>query len=119
MKRQRVPGLIVIAVVTVLALSAQSLFAQLRIVGAVSGTVQDPTGAVVPNAQVVLKDTKTGITKETSSNEGGAFFFPDLANGAYEITVTRDGFQRALIPNVDVSTNQTTDVKVNLEVGKP
>src|SRR5215813_6735292 len=119
MKRRRVTSLIVIAAAAVLLLGAQTALGQLRITGKISGTVLDPTGAVVPNAQVVLKDTKTGITKETTSNEGGAFFFPDLANGAYEITVTRDGFQRALIPNVNVSTSQTTDVKVNLEVGKP
>src|SRR5215468_11905374 len=119
MKRRRVTSLIVIAAAAVLLLGAQTALGQLRITGKISGTVLDPTGAVVPNAQVVLKDTKTGITKETTSNDGGAFLFPDLANGDYEITVTRDGFQRALIPNVNVSTNQTTDVKVSLEVGKP
>jgi len=100
-------------------LGGQSLFAQLRIVGAISGTVHDPSGAVVPNAEVVLKDTKTGITKETTSSEGGAFLFPDLAIGSYELTVTYRGFRRALIPNLSVSTSQTTDVKVNLEVGQP
>ena len=119
MNRQRVPELIVIAVVAVFALCAQSLFAQLRIVGSISGTVQDPTGAVVPNAQVVLKDTKTGITKETTTSGGGAFLFPDLASGVYEIIVTMAGFQRSLIPNVSVSTSHTTDIRVGLEVGQP
>lgn len=75
-------------------------FAQLRIVGAISGTVEDPTGAVVPNAKVILKDTKTGLTKETVSSPHGTFLFPDLASGVYEITVnsgTRPVFASATL----------------------
>ena len=119
MEREGFPKLIVIVIAIVLILGGQSLFAQLRIVGSISGTVLDPAGAVVPNARVVLKDTKTGITKETTSSDGGAFLFSDLASGSYEVTVTLPGFRTALIPNLAVSTSQTTDVKVNLEVGQP
>src|SRR6266545_3733764 len=119
MQRDRLPGLILILMAVVLVLGGQSVFGQLRIVGAVSGTVHDPNGAIVPNASIVLKDSKTGVTKETTSNEGGAFFFPDLASGAYEMTVSMPGFRTSLVPNVTVSTSQTTDVKVNLEVGQP
>lgn len=114
-----VPRLVLIAIALLLFCGGGGVFAQLRIVGAVSGTVRDPAGATVPNAQVVLKDTKTGLTKEMMSNEQGAFLFPDLPSGAYEITVTITGFQRALLPNVVVNTSQTTDVKINLEVGQP
>ena len=117
MQSNRLPKLI--ALVVVLFFSSHSAFAQLRVVGAVSGTVLDPTGAVVPSAQITLKDTKTGITKEATSNDNGTFLFPDLTSGTYELVVVRDGFQKALIPNVVVNTSQTTDIKVNLEVGKP
>ena len=44
------------------------LEAQIRIAGAVSGTITDPTGAVVPNASVTLKDEGTGIAKQTTAN---------------------------------------------------
>src|SRR6266540_3431669 len=118
MQRDRLPGLMLILMAVVLVLGGQSVFGQLRIVGAVSGTVHDPNGAIVPNASVVLKDSKTGVTKETTSNEGGAFFFPDLASGAYEMTVSMPGFRTSLVPNVTVSTSQTTDLKINLEVGQ-
>lgn len=117
-RERRLPRLIIIAMAAVLLLGAQSVFAQLRIVGRISGTVHDPTGAVVPNAQVVLKDTKTGITKDATSNDGGGFLFPDLASGVYEITVSAPGFRTSLIPSLSVSTSQTTDVRVNLEVGQ-
>src|SRR5262245_37970930 len=92
----------------------ESALAQLRIVGAISGTVHDTSGAVVANAKVILKDTKTGISKETTASDRGTFLFPDLANGVYEITVSMAGFQTAVLPNVSVSTSQTTDVRITL-----
>lgn len=114
------PGrkVVVFAVSVALMLSGSLGLAQLRIVGAVSGIIEDPTGAVVPNAKVVLKDVKTGLTKETTSSERGTFFFPDLASGVYEITVTAPGFQTAVVSNIVVSTSQTTDVRVRLEIGQ-
>ena len=92
-------------------------WAQLRIVGAISGTVQDPTGAIIANARVVLKDEATGVTRETTSTEKGTFLFPDLASGSYEITVTVTGFQTSVVSKITVLTSQTTDVKVSLSVG--
>src|SRR5262245_7402592 len=86
---------------------SSSAWAQLRSVGSSSGTVQDQTGAVIADAKISLKDTKTGITKETSSNSDGAFLFPDLANGLYDITVTAQSFQTARLTSVNVSTSQT------------
>ena len=119
MQRERHPVPISLITAALLLICVQSAFAQLRIVGAISGTVQDPTGAVVSGAQVILRDTKTGLTKETTSNDSGGFLFLDLATGTYEVTVVKEGFQKALIQNINVSTSQTTDIKANLEVGKP
>jgi len=99
------------------ALLSSSAWAQLRIVGAVSGTVSDPTGAVVANARVILKDAQTGITKEAASTHGGTFLFPDLAVGSYVVTVTAPGFKTATLTNISVSTYQTTDVRFSLELG--
>src|SRR5262245_50166947 len=96
-------------VVVALAFGADSVLGQLRIVGRISGTVEDPFGAVVQHAKVVLKDIKTGIIKETTASDGGTFLFPDLATGSYELTVTAQGFQTSVLPNVAVSTSQTTD----------
>jgi hypothetical protein len=98
-------------------LLAPGALAQLRIVGAVSGTILDPTGAVVANAKVTLKDAQTGITKEAAATNGGTFLFPDLAVGSYVVTVTAPGFKTATLTNISVSTNQTADVRVSLELG--
>ena len=65
MQLNHLPKLIMLVIV--LLFSSQAAFAQLRVVGAVSGTVQDPQGAAVPNAQVTLRDVKTQVTKETTT----------------------------------------------------
>src|SRR2546430_9496639 len=119
MHRRYLQTLIMIVFAAVLLASSHSAFAQLRIVGSISGSVQDPTGAVVPNARVVLKDQKTGLTRESTTTEAGTFLFPDLASGSYQITVSLPGFKTELIPSVSVSTSTTTDVRVTLEVGPP
>jgi hypothetical protein len=111
------PVIITLIMAAALLYGGPSVFAQLRIVGAISGTVQDPTGAVIPNSTVVLKDTKTGIIKETISSDRGTFLFPDLASGVYEITVSAQGFQKAVVSEISVSTSQTTDVRISMEVG--
>ncbi len=92
--------------------------AQLRIVGAISGTVQDPTGGSIPNAKVVVKDEGTGIARETLTTGTGTFLLPDLAHGSYELTITAPGFQSSVIRRISVSTSQTTDVPVKLAVGQ-
>ena len=116
MHRRCLLTLIMIIFAAAVLVSMQSAFAQLRIVGSISGIVQDPTGAVVANARVVLKDQKTGLTKESTTTEAGTFLFPDLASGSYQLTVSLAGFKTELVPSVSVSTSQTTDVRIGLEV---
>lgn len=118
MNRTRLPGLITIVVATILLAGLPSAFGQLRITGSISGTVQDPNGAVVPNAKVTLKDEKTGLTRDSTTTEGGTFLFPDLATGVYSVTVAVAGFKTELVPNITVSTSKTTDVRIPLEVGQ-
>ena len=119
MQRDHLLRLVIVVLAAGLYLGAQPALAQLRIVGSISGTVQDPTGAVVANARVVLKDQKTGLTKESTTAEGGGFLFPNLASGVYEVTVSMPGFKTELVPNISVSTSQTTDLRIALEVGQP
>jgi len=104
-------------VLAIMLWASSNAWAQLRIVGSISGTVQDQNGAVIANASVTLKDEKTGIAKQTTSTERGTFLFPDLASGLYEVTVTAQSFQNARVTNVAVSTSQTTDVRVVMDVG--
>ncbi len=105
-------------VLLIVTLCTSSAFAQSRIVGAISGSVVDPSGAAVPGAKVVLRDEATGIKKEVTSDSQGSFLLPDLAHGAYEITVTAQGFETSIAAHIAVDTSRTTDVVVHLKVGQ-
>src|SRR2546425_6403363 len=119
MHRRHLRNLFVIFCAVLLLVSFHSAYGQLRIVGSISGTVQDPTGALVPGAKIVLKDQQTGLTRESTTTDGGTFLFPDLASGTYQATVSMTGFKTELVPKITVSTSQTTDVRITLEVGQP
>ncbi len=100
-----------------LLLGCQTAFAQMRIVGAISGVVSDPVGALVPNAKVVLKDEVNGTKKEAVTNGSGQFLFPDLPFGSFEITVTAAGFETAVTTHISVVASTNTDVPIKLKVG--
>jgi hypothetical protein len=95
------------------------LFSQLAwgaVTGRISGTVKDPTGAVVPGAQIVVLETQTGIKTESRTDTAGFYSFPSLAVGHYELEVKAAGFrdfkQTGLI--LDVNTALTVDIPLEL-----
>jgi hypothetical protein len=93
-----------------------AVFGQTRTTGQIVGTVKDGTGAVIPNAEVVLIDAGTGNTVETKSGSEGGFVFPNLQPGTYTITATAQGFQPVTLQKVEVLTSRSTDVTVQFQV---
>jgi hypothetical protein len=85
----------------------------------VRGIVRDPSGAVIPNASLVLKDTATGIEKTTTATDGGIFALPNLQAGTYILTCKADGFQTAVYNKVEVAAGRNTDLVVEMKVGSP
>src|SRR5262245_46482382 len=61
--------------------------------GAVSVTVLDPAGAVVPNANLELKDRETNDIRRAQTSEAGTFIFQALNFGQYQLTISAQGFQ--------------------------
>src|SRR5690242_15723035 len=57
------------------------------VTGRISGTVKDPTGAVVPSAEVTALETQTGIRNATRTDAQGFYSFPSLPVGHYELEV--------------------------------
>jgi hypothetical protein len=106
-----------LVILLVLLAPAPAAPAQIRIAGAVAGTVTDGSDAVVPGASVQLVDERTGITKDTVTNASGSFLFPDLSFGSYQVTVTLQGFQTAVYEQVTVESSRTTDLRIKLQVG--
>ena len=106
--------LLLLAAATLVPLAAG---AQVRITGAITGLVTDPSDAVIPGATVQLIDEGTGITKETVTNTSGVFQFLDLNSGRYTVSVTLQGFQTAKYEHVVVEASRSTDLRVKLGVG--
>jgi hypothetical protein len=74
------------------ALFTPSAFAQTT-GGTLSGTVTDATGAIIPNAPVVLRNVNSGDTRTLNSNSSGVFTFAGVPSGDYSIKITAPGFQ--------------------------
>jgi len=90
--------------------------AQSIVTGAVSGTVTDPSAAVLSNATVTLTNGATGDTQKTTTNTSGLYLFPLLRPGDYAIKVEETGF-RVAITKVTVILGQTTTADLKLELG--
>jgi hypothetical protein len=82
------------------------LFAQ-AVSGTILGTVTDPLGAAVPNAQVTIVLTGQSTTYNAVTNESGNFTEPNLPSGTYSVTVTAPGFKKETRENIAVITNTT------------
>ena len=82
-----------------------------------SGTVTDTSGAIIPGASVVVKNTATATQFDATSNEGGYFSVPALDPGTYTVTVTLMGFKTAVLNDVRVNASTPATVKVALSVG--
>ena len=61
--------------------------------GSINGSVVDPTGAVVPNATVEIRNPVSGFDHSTTTDAGGKFAFTNIPFNPYHLTVTADGFQ--------------------------
>ncbi|HKD91432.1 MAG TPA: carboxypeptidase regulatory-like domain-containing protein [Terriglobales bacterium] len=108
---------IFLTLIAVIALTSALASAQTSATGLVIGTVTDPSGAVVPNAQVTLTNTETNQTATAASNSSGGFTFANVAPGSYRLTVTAQGFQTATVNGVAVDVNKTFNAPVQLAVG--
>lgn len=90
--------------------------AQGRTAGQIVGTVKDATGAVVPKADVILINTATGATVETTSGADGNFTLPNLQPGRYQVTASFTGFQPVTLQEVIVETARSIDLVVQFKV---
>jgi hypothetical protein len=85
--------------------------------GSITGTVQDTSGAVVPNAHVVLLNKEQGLTLETNTSGSGGYSFSPVRIGHYTVTVTATGFQKTTQENLQVAVSQNLLVNVQLKPG--
>src|SRR5271157_1692732 len=75
--------------------------------GTIVGTVSDPSEAIIPKAQVTVRNQGTNATREVTTNDDGDFSVPLLPPGVYEVSAEKGGFRRSVYRNVNLNVDQT------------
>src|SRR5439155_20019483 len=81
------------------------------------GTVTDSTGAVVPGVSISVISKDTGLTRKTTTNQGGNYVATFLPVGQYSITAEVTGFKKKTLTGIVLEVNQEPRVDIVLEVG--
>lgn len=87
--------------------------------GTITGTVTDPSGAIVPKARITVVNQATNATRDAQTNDDGDFTVALLPPGRYQVTAESAGFRKSLFSDVTVDVDQTVRVDFALVVGAP
>jgi hypothetical protein len=103
-------------VATLLIMACTAVLAQ-KDTGGITGTVSDPSGAVVSGAKVSITDVDRGTTVTTTTNNQGEYVVSPLKIGRYTVTIEKSGFQKAVVGPVKVDVQAQPEVNAQLRVG--
>lgn len=81
------------------------------------GTVTDPSGAFVANADVTVTDVDTQVVNRSKTNQDGAYYVPFLLVGNYQLTIEASGFKKFEQTGLKLNAGETPRIDVKLEVG--
>jgi Carboxypeptidase regulatory-like domain len=108
---------LVLLILTGVLFTMQSASAQ-QVTGSIAGTVTDPSGAVVANANVIITDTDKNVAVRTMTTGGaGEYSAPGLPIGHYSVTVQAPGFQKYVQTGLVLNVNEKLTVSPSLKVG--
>ena len=82
-----------------------------------SGTVADPSGSVIPNALVSIRNIATSITHDLSTDDAGFYAAPNLLPGQYELTISAPGFATKVRTNITLTIGEEQILNVTLQIG--
>ena len=111
MVRKLLSCLALLAVLGPSAVLAQRSNATLR------GTVTDASGAVLVGARLTVKGDETGLSRTATTNAAGAYSFPDLPVGTYQLEIAREGFKSAIHKGIVLNVADVRALDVSLETG--
>lgn len=83
-----------------------------------SGTIMDNSGARIPNAQVVIENLSTDVTRNTVSDKDGLYSAPNLLPGKYEVTVSAAGFATTSREGITLTVGGSQVVDIQMRLGK-
>ena len=95
---------------------AAAAFAQLN-TGTITGTVTDPSGALVPDVKVTVRNTATNLVRDTSTSGAGVYTVSDLIVGPYEVTFEAPAFKKLVRAGITLDVTQVVRVDARMEVG--
>jgi hypothetical protein len=108
----RFPVLLILGLVAILGSPAPG-----QGTAAIVGTVTDPTAAVIPNANITITNTDTGLVRTTVSNSTGNFNAPELPIGHYQLHVEAQGFKSYERKDITLNVGETVRVDIPLVIG--
>src|SRR5450755_593747 len=94
-----------------------SAFCALGQTATIVGTVTDPSGSVVPNVAITVTNADTGMTRTTTSNDGGQYVVPDINIGHYTLKAEASGFKAAEKTDVVLNVGDRTRIDFALSLG--
>src|SRR5215469_2922188 len=108
---------VVLAIALLILASGAAVWSQ-TVQGVITGTVTDPTGAVVPNATVTITNTGTNISQNTTTGSDGSYRFSLVPPGTYTLEVKAANFAAVRASGLVVEASQTIPYNVKLELAK-
>ncbi len=112
MRYLRLIGILLLAA----ALSVSTAFSQL-VSATIVGSITDSSGAVVPNAKVMLTETNTGVDRAGVTNSSGNYTYPNLPPGVYRVTVEVPGFKKEIHGGINLEVDSTARADLQLAPG--
>src|SRR5262245_56167927 len=91
--------------------------AQTASTGALTGTVTDKSGAIVPAVKIDVTNESTGETRSVTSQENGSYVFPLLLPASYRVEFSKPSFATAVKRSLPIIVTETVRLDVQLEVG--
>jgi hypothetical protein len=93
-------------------------FSQTQVLGTISGTVSDKSGAVIPDANVTATNKGTNLSQSATTNASGYFVFSNLPAGTYDVAAEKTGFQRCLRTGVILDPAGRVEASCTMDVGQ-
>src|SRR4051812_42632457 len=109
--------LTVVATFLTLILSVPLAFSQHGSEGTVAVSVLDPSGSIVPGADLELRDLSTNTVSRGQTTQNGTYTFVNLSLGTYRLAITKGGFKTQNFDSVVVQAAKTTDIRATLTIG--